>query len=210
MGDIFQEIDEELRRDRAEALWKRYGNVIIGVAGAVVIATAAFVAWQEFEKREAVTATANLHTALSAVRAGQDDTAIAALGEVAKNSGGGAALLASMQEASLRAEKGDRDNARVLYNTVRANASTSLSNLATIRLVELDLADGDTGELLRLLAPLSGNDSPWRFAAWELSAYLHKRAGDLDAAKAATQKILDDGQASAAARARAESFLAQL
>ena len=32
MVDIFDEVDEELRADRAEALLKRYGGVIDGAA----------------------------------------------------------------------------------------------------------------------------------------------------------------------------------
>ncbi len=38
MADIFDEIDEDLKRDRAQELWARYGKFVIAAAAAVVLA----------------------------------------------------------------------------------------------------------------------------------------------------------------------------
>lgn len=38
MADIFREIDEEIRQDRALAVWNKYQNVIIAVAVLIVVA----------------------------------------------------------------------------------------------------------------------------------------------------------------------------
>ena len=38
MGDIFREVDEELKQDRYEKLWRQYGKFVI--AGAVVVVAA--------------------------------------------------------------------------------------------------------------------------------------------------------------------------
>jgi hypothetical protein len=212
LGDIFREIDEDLRRDRYEDLWKKYGQYILTGAGIIVAATAGWVAWQEYQQRQNVEATAALHTALSAVRAGKSDDAVGLLAELSKDNSSGQATLAMFVEAALRAEKGDRDNARVLYNNIRTNASLSspYHALAAIRLVELDLDSGNPAELLSLLKPLTAEDSPWRLTAWELSAYLEKRAGDTEAARGFLKRIIADSKSSASARARAEAFLAQL
>ena len=37
MGDIFREIDEELRQERFEKLWQRYGKVVIGAAVGIIV-----------------------------------------------------------------------------------------------------------------------------------------------------------------------------
>ena len=37
MGDIFREIDEELRQERFEKLWQSYGKYIIAAIVAVVV-----------------------------------------------------------------------------------------------------------------------------------------------------------------------------
>ena len=48
MGDIFQEVEEEVRRDRYSKLWKDYGGYIIAAAVALVLGTTASVGWREY------------------------------------------------------------------------------------------------------------------------------------------------------------------
>src|SRR4051812_33765476 len=43
---FFREVNEEIRQDQARALWDRYGPYAIAIAVAVVLATAAFVAYE--------------------------------------------------------------------------------------------------------------------------------------------------------------------
>ncbi len=52
MTDIFQEVDEEVRRDKAAEFWKKYQNLIIGAAVLIVLASAGFRYWQ-YEKEKA-------------------------------------------------------------------------------------------------------------------------------------------------------------
>ena len=212
MGDIFREIDEDLRRDRFEQVWKRYGQYILICAGLIVVATAGWVAWQEYQQRQNVETTAALHTALSAARADNDVAAIAALADISQSGTEGQAALAMLQEAALRAKGGDLENARVLYSNILSNDSLAepYRALAIIRSAELDLDSGDPAELLRFLEPLTEEASPWRVTAWELAAYLERRAGNIEAARGYLQRIQNDGESSASARARAEAFLAQL
>jgi hypothetical protein len=40
VADIFKEIDEELRRDRMEQVWRKHGRLIIGLAAAAVVGAA--------------------------------------------------------------------------------------------------------------------------------------------------------------------------
>ena len=37
MSDIFAEVDSDLRRDRWQAMWDRYGLLVIGGAAAIVL-----------------------------------------------------------------------------------------------------------------------------------------------------------------------------
>tara|TARA_R110002074_G_scaffold312217_1_gene482994 strand:- start:514 stop:1152 length:639 start_codon:yes stop_codon:yes gene_type:complete len=212
LGDIFREIDEDLRRDRFEKLWKRFGSYILAGAGLIVVATAGWVAWQEYQQRQNVETTAALHSALSAARTNNNDAAIAALTEISQSGTEGQAALAMLQEAALRAAQGDRDNARVLYRNIRENGSLAepYRSLAVVRTVELDLDEGDPSELLQMLAALTDDANPWRLTAWELAAYLERRAGNVDGARQYLERIRNDGESSASARARAEAFLAQL
>ena len=42
MSDIFQEIDEELRQDKAARLWKAYGKYIVALAIFIILAIASY------------------------------------------------------------------------------------------------------------------------------------------------------------------------
>ena len=50
MADIFDEIDEELKQDRAKQVWARYGKYVVSAAVAVVLGVGAsqgFTAWKQ-------------------------------------------------------------------------------------------------------------------------------------------------------------------
>ena len=40
MADIFDEIDEELKRDQFKHLWKRYGTIVMAAVAAIVLVVA--------------------------------------------------------------------------------------------------------------------------------------------------------------------------
>jgi hypothetical protein len=40
MSDIFREVDEDVRRDRFEQIWKQYGSLIVAAAMIMVAAVA--------------------------------------------------------------------------------------------------------------------------------------------------------------------------
>ena len=47
MADIFKEVDEDLRRDNAAKVGKKYAPLIIGVAAAVILTVAGVQGWRE-------------------------------------------------------------------------------------------------------------------------------------------------------------------
>ena len=55
MSDIFNEVDEEVRRERLQALWKRYGNLILAI---LILAVAAVGGWRGYQYWEAKKAAA--------------------------------------------------------------------------------------------------------------------------------------------------------
>ena len=42
MSDIFQEVDEEVRRDKAAEFWAKYQNVIFALAALIIVGTAGY------------------------------------------------------------------------------------------------------------------------------------------------------------------------
>jgi hypothetical protein len=52
MSDIFQEVEEDVRRERYEQLWKKYGNHVIGAAAVLVIAVGGWQAWTAYDNNQ--------------------------------------------------------------------------------------------------------------------------------------------------------------
>ncbi len=65
MVDIFDEVDEELRAERAQQLLKRYGGVIVAGAVAIVVAAAGWQGWHWYEARQDQAAAVEYLTAMN-------------------------------------------------------------------------------------------------------------------------------------------------
>ena len=78
MADIFDEIDEELKQDRAKAVWLRYGKYVAAAAAAVVLGVGASQGVSAWKQSQAEVAANAYHQALAA-----DDAVGALQGELA-------------------------------------------------------------------------------------------------------------------------------
>src|SRR6185437_6233902 len=63
--DIFDEVDEELRAERAQQLLKRYGGLIVAGAIAIVGAAAGWQGWRWYEARQDQAAAVEYLTAMN-------------------------------------------------------------------------------------------------------------------------------------------------
>src|SRR5262245_27658910 len=52
MSDIFQEVEEDVRRERYEQLWKKYGNYVIAAAAVLVLAVGGYQAWVAYDNSQ--------------------------------------------------------------------------------------------------------------------------------------------------------------
>jgi hypothetical protein len=212
LSDIFQEIEEDLRRDNLARLWKLYGKYVIAFAVAVVIATGGFSAWREYKHRQSAAEGVRFADALDLVRSGKDKEAADAFAALAGSAGDGHALLATFEEAALRARNGDRDAALGLYDKIAANSSTDevYREAAALLGARVALDKGDARGALRRAKPLTDSGNPWRSVALELTAVAGIKSGDTAAARQAFQQLADDPDAPAGARQRATQMIATL
>lgn len=210
MADIFNEIDEDVRRERYEQLWKRYGNYVIGAALLVVLATAGAVGWREYTNRQNEAQALRFLNALELAQKGDDAGARAAFASLAGDAGAGYATLARLQEAGLLAKAGDTAGAAKVYEQIAADGRVDqvFREFATVLLVQDQVATGEPARLTQMLAPLMNDKSPWRHSATELSALLAQRTGDKAKAKEFYAKLADDLTAPQGMRARASEMLA--
>lgn len=211
MSDIFQEVDEDLRRDKLFKLWRRYGSYVFGAAVAIVIATAAYVAWQNYRTKQIMAEGDSFFQAILLRSAGQSRQATEAFATLAEKHQDGYGTLARLNEAALMAERGDAASAVKIYDQLAASASDrTLRDLATLCSVSLGLDTADPGDLKAKLDPIAAPDNPFRHSARELSALLALRNGDAATAKELFKELAADKTAPSGVRARAEEMLQSL
>lgn len=209
MSDIFREVDEDLRRDRAEKLFKRYGGYMIAAAVALVAGTGGYTAWRNWHQSKLQQDTASLVTAISQTAQGPDK-GVEALAAYAGKADPKMAALAQFNAAALLIRQNKQADAAGIYDSIAANGSvdTVYRDLATLLAVMQRVETGDPAQLQAKLLPLSADTSPWRHSARELTAALAIRAGDKDRARTLFQQLADDSAAPAGVRARAADLAA--
>ena len=223
MVDIFDEVDEELRADRAQALLKRYGGVLIGLAVAVVVATGGWQGWrwwqakQAREAGEAYMAVLYEAEALTPQSSPANRAEIAAkLEKTAAEAPAGYSALARLRAAGLRAQAGDQKGAAALAEIVAADGSVDqvLRDYATLLVVQygIDSTDAATqgATLQARLQPLLNPANPWHGLAREAQAMLALRQGQTEQARQALQELVKDVTAPEGARARASALLSRV
>lgn len=210
MSDIIREVDEELKRENWQKLWKRYGKFLIGAAVFSVAATAAVVGWREYDASQRLAIGDRFAAVLADAESSDTPAASAdALSAFAAGAPDGYAMLARLREAKLRADAGDRGAAIAIYDSIAGDGSADrmFRDLAILYSVRTQADDGDPDALIARLSPLGAETGTWRYSARELTAILHLRAGDIEASRAAYQQLADDLLAPQGLRARAAEML---
>lgn len=210
MVDIFEEVEEDLRRDRALKLWQQYGSYILVAAVAIVVATAAYVYWRDWDRKAREAEGARLIAASELMQQGQTDAARDGLSRLAQEGFAGYALLARFHEAALLARKGDGAAAIGVYRAIASDrgVASELRQAATLFAVLHGLDQASPAEVERDLAPLAGG--PWRFSVTEVSALVALKAGDAAKARDLYRSLADDPAAPVSLRGRAAEMLAAL
>lgn len=209
-GDLFREVEEDLRRERFARAWDRYGVYVIAVAALIVVGVAGASIWRWWQADRA----ARLGDAFVAAQAqAQDGKPADAAGALAKLRGeatGGYRLLALLNEAGIAAGAGRLDDAVRLYDEAAAQRDPNaiLTGLARIQGATLRLDQAPESEIISRVGPMDVQGDAWRNSARELLGLAAFKAGRAADAEKYFTAIFADPEAPAALRSRAEQMLA--
>jgi len=180
---FIREVNEEMRRDQARALWDRFGPAFIVIAVVVVLATAAFVAYEYWVETRANRSGDAFSQALLLANSGKEDEALAALKALETDGYGAYPILARMRAATVLADKGDFAGAVAEFDAVAADTSIpdAIRDMARLRAGLILVDNGSYDDVSTRVEPLTADTHTYRHAAREalgLSAWKQGRSAD--------------------------------
>jgi hypothetical protein len=211
VSELFDEVDEEVRREQLKKLWDRYSIYIVAAALLIIAAVAGWRGYEYLEAQKAAEAGAAFDTALDLAEQNKHAEAQAAFDKLATNAPAGYRMLARLRAAGEVAASDPQAGAK-LYDDLAADRSigTEQQDLARVRAAALLLDTDSYPNMLQRLDAATKPDATFRHTARELLALSAWRANDITAARQWLDMIASDGETPAAMRSRAEALQALL
>ncbi len=211
MSELFDEVDEEVRREQLKKLWDRYSIYIIAAALLIIAAVAGWRGYEYLEAQKAAEAGAAFDAALDLAEQNKHDEAQAAFDKLAATAPAGYRMLARLRAAGEAAARDPQAGAK-MYDELAADRSigTEQQDLARIRAAGLLLDTDSYPNMLQRLDAASKPEATFRHTARELLALSAWRANDITATRQWLDMIASDGDTPAAMRSRAEALQALL
>ena len=208
MSDIFNEVDEEVRREKLKQLWERYGFVFIGF---LVLIVAAVGGWRFYEWSEAKRATetgAAFEAAGVLSEQGKNQEAEAAFAKISGEGTPSYRTLAKLREAAELSRR-DAKAAVAAYDAFAADGATNqvLRDLAALRAGYLLIDADSSDDVRRRLEPLTGSDRAFRHSARALLALAAWKSNDAAALKRWSDMVLADAETPSGTRGQIDMLL---
>lgn len=209
---LLREVDEELRRDRLEKLWKDHSSKLLMAAAAFVVAVGGYQAWQARRVSLAQSAGASYVEARRLIADGKQADATKQLETLAKGGEQGFASLSLLQLAGADLKAGR--NAEALADFEKLANSTSadplLRDYARLQAAALRLGEADFTEMQNRLNAMLAGKGPWKASAQELFGLAAMKAGKPELARGTFQMLLGERNTPPGIAERARIAMAQL
>ena len=209
MSDIFQEVDEEVRREQLQKLWERYQNYIYAGIFLILAGVGGWRGYEWYEAKRAAETGAAFEAAATLNEQGKAAEAESAYAKVAADGTASYRDLARVRQAAELAQR-DPKLGIAAYEKIADDRSvdTAWRELAGLRAGALHIDAGSFNEARSRLEPLASEGRPYRYSARELLALAAWRAGDTAGAKRWFDLIVTDIQTPPATRQRIEMLSA--
>lgn len=203
MKDNFiEEIKEEVRNDQMMAIWREYGNIIIGVVVAILLATAGYVFWHGQQEKKLKNYTLQFEAAVK-------DADLDALNTLQDGSTKGYEMLSGFTKASLEPnlDASLKDLDEIASAAKFGSFYRQAAELQRI-MKKFDITNG--AEILDDLKPLIETTSVIQSAAFELKGFAHMKLGQKKQAIESFIAVSEHPNATQSMRMRAAAMVEQL
>ena len=207
MSELFDEVDEDVRRDQLKKLWEKYSLLIIAVAILIVASVGGWRGYQYLEAKRAAEAGAAFDKAVELSEANKHTEAEAAFADLAAKAPFGYRVLARLRMAAEVASR-DPQAAAKLFDEIAADRSVGVAeqDLARVRAAQLLLESTSYPNMKTRLEASAAPGATFRHTARELLALSAWRANDAAATQQWLDMIANDGETPPSLRSRAEAL----
>ena len=211
MSELFDEVDEEVRRDQLKKLWDQYSIYIIALALLIIAGVGGWRGYQYLEAKKAAEAGAAFDKATELAEQNKHAEAEAAFADLATKAPYGYRMLARLRTAAEVAAR-DKPAAAKMFDDIAADSSVGAAerDIARIRAAQLLLDTTTYPNMVQRLQPATAPDATFRHTARELLALSAWRANDATATRQWLDMIANDGDTPPGLRSRAEALQALL
>jgi hypothetical protein len=211
VSELFDEVDEEVRRDQLKRLWDQYSIYIIAIALLVIAGVGGWRGYQYLEAKKAAEAGAAFGKAVELSEQNKHAEAEAAFAELAAKGPSGYRMLARLRVAGEVANR-DPQGAAKMFDEIAADRSVGAEqqDLAKVRAAGLLVDSAGYPTILQRLEAVAGPGATYRHSARELLALSAWRAGDMTAARQWLDLMANDAETPPGMRSRAEALQALL
>jgi len=211
VSELFDEVDEDVRRDQLKKLWDQYSIYIVAGALLIIASVGGWRGYQYLEAKKAAEAGAAFDKASELSEQNKHAEAESAFIDLAAKAPSGYRMLARLRAAAEAATR-DPQAAVKLYDDISADRSIGApeQDLAKVRAAALLLETSSYPNMLARLEPVTAPGATFRHTARELLALSAWRANDAAAARQWLDVIANDGETPPSLRSRAEALQALL
>ena len=211
MSELFDEVDEDVRRDQLKKLWDQYSIYIVAGALLIIASVGGWRGYQYLEAKKAAEAGAAFDKASELSEQNKHAEAEAALNNLAATAPSGYRMLARLRVAAEVATRDPQAGAK-MYDDIAADRGVGApeQDLAKVRAGGLLLDTATYQGMLTRLEAAAVPGATFRHTARELLALSAWRVNDATAARKWLDLIAGDGETPPSLRSRAEALQALL
>ena len=211
MSELFDEVDEDVRRDQLKKLWDQYSIYIVAGALLIIASVGGWRGYQYLEAKKAAEAGAAFDKAAELSEQNKHAEAEVAFADLAARAPSGYRTLARLRTAAEIATR-DPQAAAKMFDEIAGDRSVGApeQDLARIRAAQLLLESSTYPNMLQRLEGASAAGATFRHTARELLALSAWRASDNAAARQWLDLIANDSETPPSLRSRAEALQALL
>ncbi len=177
---FLREVDDELRRDTALGIWKKWGRWILALLGGGLIALGGVLFWQSRDTAGAASDSETFVTVLDDLAANRDNGAKAKLDALAASKIAGQRAGAKFALAALALQKNDAKGSAAQYAAIAGDTAFSppYRDAALVRQTMIDFDTVKPEVVIARLKSVAVAGHPWFGSAGEMVGIAYMRLGN--------------------------------